>query len=134
MTLTVDGRSRQYLLSVPESPRPGASILFVLHPSARHASDMWQILGRTLERITRDDNTLLVYPEGFEGHFNDCRRAADYSARTLDIDDVGFMRAIVAQLVRSSGRIRARSTRSVTRTAVTWRCGWHYRPPIWCAA
>lgn len=99
VVLKVDGRQRQYLLSAPESLQPGASILLVLHPSARHAADMWQLLGSTLERITRDDNTLLVYPDGFEGHFNDCRRAADYSARTLNIDDVGFMRAIVAQLV-----------------------------------
>jgi polyhydroxybutyrate depolymerase len=99
VTLTVDGRQRSYLLSAPEAPRPGASILLVLHPSAQHASDMWRKLGRTLERITRDDNTLIVYPDGYEGHFNDCRRFAEYSARTLEIDDVGFMRAIVAQLV-----------------------------------
>ena len=99
VVLTVDGRQRHFLLTTPESLQPGASILLVLHPSARQATDIWQLLGRTLERITRDDNTLLVYPDGFEGHFNDCRRAADYSARTLNIDDVGFMRAIVAQLV-----------------------------------
>jgi len=99
VVLTVDGRQRHYLLTTPESLRPGASILLVLHPSARHAADIWQLLGGTLDRITHDDNTLLVYPEGFEGHFNDCRRAADYSARTLNIDDVGFMRAIVTQLV-----------------------------------
>jgi polyhydroxybutyrate depolymerase len=99
VSINVEGRQRTYLLSAPESLQPGASILIVLHASSQHASDMWRQLGRTLERITRDDNTLIVYPDGYEGHFNDCRRAAQYSARTLKIDDVGFTRAIVTQLV-----------------------------------
>ena len=99
VTLQVDGRTRTYTVSKPDSLQPGASILLVLHPSRSSGATMRQRLGRTLERVTRDDNTLLVYPDGYEGHFNDCRQAAAYSARTLNIDDIAFMRAIVAQLV-----------------------------------
>jgi len=99
MTLQVDGRTRTFTVSQPAAPRPGASILLVLHGSRSSGGSMRLLLGRTLERITRNDNTLLVYPDGFEGHFNDCRRAADFSAHTQKIDDVDFMRAIVAQLV-----------------------------------
>ena len=96
--LTVQGRQRQYLLSAPESLQPGASILLVcIRP--RGTPRTCGSASQHPQRITRDDNTLLVYPDGFEGHFNDCRRAADYSARTLNIHDIGFMRAIVAQLV-----------------------------------
>jgi polyhydroxybutyrate depolymerase len=99
MTLRVDGRTRTYTVSRPAALRPGASILLVLHSSRSSGGSMRRLLGRTLEQITRNDNTLLVYPDGFEGHFNDCRRAAGFSAHQQKIDDVGFMRAIVAQLV-----------------------------------
>jgi polyhydroxybutyrate depolymerase len=99
LALQLDGNPRTYTVSSPDPPQPGASILFVLHPSRGSGARMRLLLGWTLERITRNHNTLLVYPDGYEGHFNDCRRAGDYSARKLDIDDVAFMRAIVAQLV-----------------------------------
>ena len=41
----------------------------------------------------------MVYPDGFEAHWNGCRAAGPYAANTLDVDDVGFMRSIVARLV-----------------------------------
>ena len=37
---------------------------------------------------------------GFEGHWNDCRKAASYSARLRDVDDVAFLRALVARLAQ----------------------------------
>lgn len=42
---------------------------------------------------------MVVYPDGYEGHFNDCRRVASFSARALNVDDVGFVRRITEQLV-----------------------------------
>jgi len=35
------------------------------------------------------------YPEGYEGHWNDCRKKGPYAAKQLQIDDVSFMRALV---------------------------------------
>ena len=57
------------------------------------------IVGSVLERIAEKDNVIVVYPDGYEGHFNDCRRVASYSARTLNIDDVGFTKAMLDQLI-----------------------------------
>jgi polyhydroxybutyrate depolymerase len=56
------------------------------------------MVGHVLERIAARENLVVVYPDGYEGHFNDCRRVASYSARTLDIDDVGFSARIVERL------------------------------------
>jgi polyhydroxybutyrate depolymerase len=50
-----------------------------------------------IERIAEKDD-VVVYPDGYEGHFNDCRRVASYSARTLNVDDVGFIKRIVERL------------------------------------
>lgn len=59
---------------------------------------MRRMVGSVLERIAEQDNVVIVYPDGYEGHFNDCRRVASYSARQLDVDDVAFTRRIVEQL------------------------------------
>ena len=42
-----------------------------------------------------------LYPNGYEKNWNDCRRAATYPARALDIDDKGFVAALIAQAVTS---------------------------------
>jgi polyhydroxybutyrate depolymerase len=98
-TLDVDGRRRHYLVFSPSTPRPGAGVLVVFHPSQSDGADMRRIVGGVLERMAERDNVVLVYPDGYEGHFNDCRREASYSARRLNVDDVGFVRRIVRGLI-----------------------------------
>ncbi len=99
LTLEHDGLTRTYTVFVPTNLQPGASVLFALHPSRSSAEQMRRISGHALERIAEQNNLIVVYPDGFEGHFNDCRLAASYSARTRNIDDVGFIQGIIAQLV-----------------------------------
>lgn len=102
-TVEVDGRLRHYAVFTPSRPRPGASVLVVFHPSQSSGQEMRRIVGGPLERMAERDNVMVVYPDGFEGHFNDCRREASYSARRLAVDDVGFTRRIVEELVAQDG-------------------------------
>jgi polyhydroxybutyrate depolymerase len=69
---------------------------------------MRRICGDLLERMGRDRSFVVAYPTGFEGHFDDLRRRASYSARRLKIDDVGFTRAIVDQVALEYGIDRRR--------------------------
>jgi polyhydroxybutyrate depolymerase len=50
----------------------------------------------------------VAYPDGFEAHWNDCRKAGPYAANTLDIDDVGFFRALVERFAKEHGADRTR--------------------------
>jgi polyhydroxybutyrate depolymerase len=102
-TLDIDGRPRHYAVFTPSRLQPGASVLVVFHPSQSNGIDMRRIVGAALERIAERDNVVVVYPDGWEGHFNDCRREASYSARKLNVDDVGFVRRIVDRLVEQQG-------------------------------
>ncbi|HTN35128.1 MAG TPA: alpha/beta fold hydrolase [Marinobacter sp.] len=101
--ISVDNRARNYSVYYPSNLKPGASVLFALHPSMSSGDEMRGWVGRTLERFAAKENAVIVYPDGYEGHFNDCRKAASYSARTLNIDDVVFIRRIVDQLVIEKG-------------------------------
>ena len=98
VTLPIDGHPRHYLVFVPSHMRAGASVLFAFHPSRSSGERMRRYVGSVLERIAERQNIVVVYPDGYEGHFNDCRRVAAYSARTLNIDDVGFAKRIIEHL------------------------------------
>ncbi len=102
-SLDIGGYSRHYSVFAPSSLQAGASVLLVFHPSQSHGEEMRRIVGSPLERMAEQDNVVVVYPDGYEGHFNDCRRVASYSARALDIDDVGFTRRIIEQLAAEKG-------------------------------
>jgi polyhydroxybutyrate depolymerase len=43
---------------------------------------------------------IAVYPQGYEGHWNDCKVMGPYSAKRENIDDVGFLHALVDRLVK----------------------------------
>ncbi|MDB5870357.1 MAG: hypothetical protein JWP96_2689 [Polaromonas sp.] len=97
-TLMVGGQARSFIVYAPPTLKPGAPVLLVLHGSLMDGPKMRRMLGTSFERLARERGAVVVYPTGHEGHFNDGRLAASYSARTLDIDDVGFARAIVGTL------------------------------------
>jgi polyhydroxybutyrate depolymerase len=102
-TFEIDGRLRKFAAFTPSRLQPGAGVLMVFHSSQSNGAEMRQIVGGVLERIAERDNVVVVYPDGHEGHFNDCRREASFSARKLNVDDVDFARRIVAQLVARKG-------------------------------
>lgn len=99
VTLDIGGYSRRYAVFTPSHLQLGASVLIAFHPSQSSGEEMRRIVGGPLERIAEKENVVVVYPDGYEGHFNDCRREASYSANTLNVDDVGFTKRIIELLV-----------------------------------
>ncbi|MCH8496996.1 MAG: hypothetical protein LAT63_00835 [Marinobacter sp.] len=91
-------RDVQWVL--PPELGAGAGIVLALHPSQSDGDRLRAIIGPSLESWAAEQNLIVVYPDGFEGHFNDCRKAASYSARTRNVDDVAFLRQVVEQLVQ----------------------------------
>jgi polyhydroxybutyrate depolymerase len=43
---------------------------------------------------------IAVYPQGYEGHWNDCKKKGPFAAKRENIDDVGFLHALVDRLVK----------------------------------
>jgi polyhydroxybutyrate depolymerase len=97
-TLTLGGLTRSFLVYASPALKPGAPVLLVLHGSLMDGPKMRGMLGGGFERLARKRGAVVVYPTGFEGHFNEGRLAASYSARTLNLEDVGFARAMVDAL------------------------------------
>ena len=52
----------------------------------------------TIERCI--GRILAVYPQGYGGRWNDCNARGQFAARTENVDDVGFLQAVVDRLVK----------------------------------
>lgn len=101
-TLLSGGLERRYWVHRPPQPAPGGGIVFVLHGSNGDGPGMRESLGQRLEALTDHAGFFVVYPEGFERHWNDCRALASYSANRRDVDDPAFLRAIVAEMAQQT--------------------------------
>lgn len=79
------------------NPRP---LVLALHGTDGGASRLRGFLGGDLERVAASRGWLVAYPEAVGGVWNECRRRAGSRPRSMGVDDVAFLRALVERLVR----------------------------------
>lgn len=94
-----DGLRRSYSIYLPQALPPNPPLVFALHGSDGSATRMRIETGYAFERLADQHGFVLVYPNGFEGNWNGCNIVGEYSANARDIDDVGFLSALVDRLV-----------------------------------
>ncbi len=97
---------RTYNTFVPARLSEAPALLLVLHGSHGDAGQMRRYTGHEFERLADEHGFIVVYPEGYGGYWNDARRMGGYAAKRLDIDDVAFVRAIVARYQQERGVAR----------------------------
>jgi polyhydroxybutyrate depolymerase len=90
-SVTVDGIERRFRWYRPAKVAPSPPLVFVLHASASDGREARRMTYYEFDRLADRHGFLAVYPDGFEGYWNDCRAAATYSANKKNIDDVGFV-------------------------------------------
>mgnify|MGYP001815561043 CR=1 FL=1 len=101
-TLEYEGRTRAYLVHVPTAVASGEALPVVLafHGGGGNAAQFKGSAG--LDAVAEREGVLAVYPDGtgLAGlHTWNAGPRCCGSARDQDVDDVGFVRAVVADLV-----------------------------------
>ncbi|MEJ2456254.1 MAG: PHB depolymerase family esterase [Candidatus Thiodiazotropha sp.] len=96
-----DGRTRSYFLYLPSAasrsqPLP---LLLALHGGGGSAKRWPAYTNGCFERLAETQPFLLVYPEGVQGHWNDERDYPSSYAHRNEIDDLGFLTALIDYLV-----------------------------------
>jgi len=97
------GHERSYLYYKPKRRAPRHGLVFVMHGSGGDPQQARLSYAYEFERLADIFGFFVVYPQGYEKHFNGCRKKGPYAANALDIDDVGFLRALTRQFVIEHG-------------------------------
>lgn len=101
------GRQRQWHAYVPARPSARPALIVVLHGSMGSATTArLNDFGYDFDRIADREGTIVLYPQGFEGHWNNAARIGPYAAKSQQVDDVGFLHALVDQMVIEFGADR----------------------------
>jgi polyhydroxybutyrate depolymerase len=94
--ISVDDHERDFLLSMPAPSGPHPAVV-VLHGGSLDAKNAMRSTG--FEPLVDREPLVAVYPNASAGHWNDGRTSAHWSGSSSD--DVAFIRALIAELVRT---------------------------------
>jgi len=97
------GHVRTWLAYVPASKPAKPALVLVMHGSRGDGVQMRAASRYGFDVLAERHGFVAVYPDGYQRHWNDCRGSANYAANTENIDDVGFLRALVQQMVEEKG-------------------------------
>jgi polyhydroxybutyrate depolymerase len=101
-TFRHSGLERRYILYQPSfktahlSARP---LLLVLHGGGGTNRGMLRLTNRRFNELADRDGFFVVYPQGIDNSWNDGRPDKISGAHRKGIDDVGFLRALIEDLI-----------------------------------
>jgi len=95
-----DGRERRFIEYIPAGLSPGAPLIVVLHGSVMNGGSMRIAAGYGFDQLADRHRFAVVYPSGYLGHWNDCRNKAKFAAKREQIDDSGFLLALIDRMVQ----------------------------------
>jgi polyhydroxybutyrate depolymerase len=107
-TLEHDGRTRSWIAYLPARPATSPALVIVLHASMGTSQQARQIYGYDFDLLADQQGFIAVYPQGYERHWNDCKLKGSFAAKRENIDDVGFLHALVDRLVKDHHADRSR--------------------------
>ena len=102
------GRMRTWIAYLPAKPATHPALVIALHGSMGTAEQARATYGYDFDLLADQHGFIAVYPQGYEGHWNDCRVRGPFTAKRENIDDVGFLHALVDRLVKDHNADRAR--------------------------
>jgi polyhydroxybutyrate depolymerase len=96
-SLLVDNIERTFVYHVPKKLHKNPKLIIAYHGSKMKAFMMQIFTGHEFDELADlDENTIIVYPQGYKNNWNDCRKQAPFPAKQLNIDDVTFTRQIIS--------------------------------------
>jgi len=92
-SILIEGHYRTFHYTDPANNKR-SNLMFVMHGSGGNAKNMMQVTSG-LEKKANADQLLLVYPEGYQHYWNECRKAATWTANKENINENAFFEAMI---------------------------------------
>ena len=102
-TMTVGGLERIYRTYVPRALAKGSALVVVMHGAGENGARIRIETGYGFERLADEHGFAVVYPNAHEGYWDVCTIVGGVSANGPNMDDVGFLTAMVDKLVGEIG-------------------------------
>ena len=99
-TLTHAGLERTYYLQVQPRPSGPVPLILSLHGGGGNGEQTCNLAGG-IQELAEREGFLVACPEGIENNWNDGRANDRDRAHVEDIDDVGFLLALIEQLAKT---------------------------------
>ncbi|WP_281427184.1 alpha/beta hydrolase family esterase [Microbacterium marinilacus] len=79
------------------------ALVLVFHGSKQDGRSYRRFTGGALDALAEDGRAVVAYLDGHRGNWNDARAESAFPARTEQVDDVAFARAVVDAVERTHG-------------------------------
>lgn len=100
-TVAVADRTRCYTVVGDTAGRTGRPLVLVFHGSKQDGQAHRKFTGAALDELADGGRAVVAYLDGYRGNWNDARAASSFPARTKNVDDVAFARAVVDAVAES---------------------------------
>lgn len=94
-SVLIEGHYRFFHFEQPSPTIRDASLVFILHGSGSSGIAVRRTALR-LERIARTEHLIMVYPEGYKGYWNECRKAANSPPNLESINEQAFFDSMIS--------------------------------------
>lgn len=84
---------------VPKKLPRGSGLVIAFHGSTGDGEAMRRQNGYELDVYADEREFIVLYPDGYKGNWNDCRKASSFPARLEHFDDVAFTRVMIETMV-----------------------------------
>jgi polyhydroxybutyrate depolymerase len=98
-SIEVGGLKRTYTTYIPRGLAQGAPLVVVMHGSGENAARIRAETGYGFDRLADEHGFAVVYPNSYTFDWDDCGKVGDFSVNGVNIDDVGFLVALVDKLI-----------------------------------
>ena len=92
--VSVDDLVRSYRVYVPDQVAENPGLIIALHGTSGSSEQSIRVVGSQLMEIADEHGHIIAFPNG-EGGWNTCRRGSSNPASVNNINDVGFIEAII---------------------------------------
>ncbi len=94
-SITSGTMERTYLTYTPADLPASSALVIVLHGSLGTGLKVREQSGGQFDRLADRVKCMVAYPDGYDKHWNDCRTVPKDKAHELNVDDVGFISALI---------------------------------------